>query len=171
MREDEALEAPSQTFPRASIHVECRGAGRDDVNSQAAAARAVPSSFQAVCPVGQMLDLVEQQDRGVRAGDPLRLVPHPLPEAWQRGFRPVHGGVDGSAAETLSQLEHQRCLPNLPGACQKLNAAWSGFAKAPLELGETGRIVEPELVSNHSRIIIRPYSIRLWAAVSQGSMS
>ena len=100
-----SLEAPGQTLARPRGHAQGGGTGRDHVQRQTPPTQAVPLSLEACRPIGQVMNLVQQQygSAGLRAG--FRFRPATLPEAGQRGARLVASRVDGCLAELGRDVE------------------------------------------------------------------
>lgn len=132
------------------------GARCHDVDGNLVTFEAVPSAFQARSPVVKQGGLIEQEDGASGRGrDVLGPREGALPEPRKRRLWRIGCGVDGHFSGAPGDLEKQRCLPDLAGPTEKLDAARCGLSEPPAEQLAALDESASKLGCSHSRIIIR----------------
>jgi hypothetical protein len=85
---------------------------------QAPATQTIPVPFKVFCPVAEVMNFIEQQNRRSVLSLCFGLSPTPFPVAGKRGIRLVSRGVDSGVAELRTKVKQQGGFTNLSGPCQ-----------------------------------------------------
>ena len=110
-------------------------------------------SFEACRPVGQVMDLVQQQDGCAVLCARFCLHPTALQEAGEGGVRLIACHVDGCVPELSCQVQQERGFAHLPWSRKELNAPGRRLPQSLLE--QATAVAKVVLKFNHSLIIIR----------------
>jgi hypothetical protein len=114
---------------------------------------AVPVAFQSPGPVGQMMNLVQQQDCCPALSEYFRVGPTALPKSRQCSVWLIAGCIDGGVSELAGDLKKQRGLAYLTRSGQKLDSPRCRLSE-PAEK-RLAAVIEVVQQLNHMRIIIR----------------
>jgi hypothetical protein len=115
----------------------------------------VPITFELLCPIIQVMNLIQQQNRRRAASAGFGVGSTTLPKSGKRRVWFIASGVDCGIAKLGGDFKQQRGLANLPRPREKLDSAWRGFSEAFQEEIPARYIVICEF--RHNRIIIQIY--------------
>ncbi len=115
----------------------------------------VPIPFELLCPIIQVMNLIQQEDRCRAASAGFGVGSTTLPKSGKCRVWFIPSSVDCGLAKRGGDLKEQGGLANLPRPCEKLDSAWCGFSEAFQEQVPTRYVVVCEF--RHSRIISQVY--------------
>jgi hypothetical protein len=89
----------------------------------------IPPAFESFCPIGQVMNFIQEKDRCSAMRALFSVAPTTLPKARKCRIRLITRGVDSSIPKLGGNLEEQSGLANLARAREELNSAWRWLAE------------------------------------------
>src|SRR5436305_14712439 len=87
-------------------------------------------SLELLCPVGEMMNFIQQKNGGATLRARFRHSPAAVPKTRKGGIRFVAGSIHRGFAKLAGDIEKQRGFAYLTRSSQKLNPARSRFPEA-----------------------------------------
>ena len=128
--QDQSLETTSQAFPRPRRDTQGRGAGSNNMYGNVTASRAVPVTLEPGCPVREVMNFIQEQNRWSSCGARFRFRPLTLPKSGKCRVGIISGCIHSAITQLRVDVEKQGCLAHLPWAGEKLNARRRGLLQS-----------------------------------------